>query len=436
MIIIISILNIITNFRRMKIQYLILTLFFALSINLLAQEKQNILVTGYWNPTGKMIAHFSNDTILNADGWQGENWEGLGFNVHSFFPEPGVYTGIFEVDYQNVLRDFNHLTDSLKPVAVISFGAGNGPWEIESGARNLNSWVSDGNLPYYPTPNPPDSTTAVNTVRSSTLPLEEIYNSVNNETTITARIDTTNNLGAYICEFTGFLDAWYHDNNQDESSFPCYKSGFIHVKSNLPLSSVTKAANITVRETANALLREYDNVYGNVYFSDTSLTAIGTQINFNGEENYTTTINNEDGRYTIPFIKPGNYQLVANFNNEYLFDSINVVINSTQQIDIVLGANKIPSLNEQALFQNYPNPFTDNTKIGFVIEENSHVSLKVYDISGKHVKTIADKEFESGYHYINWNGENTNGKKLSPGVYIFQFHNNGTNYYKQGILIK
>ena len=100
------------NFTRMKIHHSIITLFLFLSINVLAQEKPNILVTGFWNPTGQMIAHFSNDTSLNAEGWQGENWEGLGFNIHSFFPEPSVYTGICEVDYQNVHRDFYHLTDS------------------------------------------------------------------------------------------------------------------------------------------------------------------------------------------------------------------------------------------------------------------------------------------------------------------------------------
>ena len=53
-------------------------------------ELRNIMLTGYWNPTGQMIAQFSNDSYLNPDGWKGANWEGWGFNIYSFFPNLDV----------------------------------------------------------------------------------------------------------------------------------------------------------------------------------------------------------------------------------------------------------------------------------------------------------------------------------------------------------
>ncbi|GAG18751.1 unnamed protein product, partial [marine sediment metagenome] len=59
-------------------------------------ELRNIMLTGYWNPTGQMIAPFSNDTYLNPDGWKGANWEGLGYNIYSYFPTPYTYNGTFE----------------------------------------------------------------------------------------------------------------------------------------------------------------------------------------------------------------------------------------------------------------------------------------------------------------------------------------------------
>ena len=62
-------------------------------------ELRNIMLTGYWNPTGQMIAPFSNNTYLNPGGWKGANWEGLGYNIYSYFPKPGTYNGTFEVDY-------------------------------------------------------------------------------------------------------------------------------------------------------------------------------------------------------------------------------------------------------------------------------------------------------------------------------------------------
>jgi len=57
-------------------------------------EHNNILITGYWNPTGLMIAPFSNNTYLNPSGWKGSNWEDLGYNIYSFFPTPGTYNGM------------------------------------------------------------------------------------------------------------------------------------------------------------------------------------------------------------------------------------------------------------------------------------------------------------------------------------------------------
>ena len=43
------------------------------------------MVTGYWPPTNEMLRHFSQNTDLNPNGWQGENWRNLGFDVVSFF---------------------------------------------------------------------------------------------------------------------------------------------------------------------------------------------------------------------------------------------------------------------------------------------------------------------------------------------------------------
>ena len=50
------------------------------------RERPKVMVTGYWPPTNEMVRHFSQDADLNPSGWKGENWEGLGYDVVSFFP--------------------------------------------------------------------------------------------------------------------------------------------------------------------------------------------------------------------------------------------------------------------------------------------------------------------------------------------------------------
>ena len=88
------------------------------------------MVTGYWPPTNEMVRHFSQNPDLNPDGWQGENWEDLGYDVVSFFPEfdpancnnCGQGYGDLEVDYQDFSGDFWPIVEEVQPVGIIQVG--------------------------------------------------------------------------------------------------------------------------------------------------------------------------------------------------------------------------------------------------------------------------------------------------------------------------
>ncbi|KYK31062.1 MAG: hypothetical protein AYK22_02635 [Thermoplasmatales archaeon SG8-52-3] len=223
---------------------------------LIENDLPNIMLTGYWNPTGQMIAPFSTDPYLNPDGWEGENWEGRGYDIYSFFPTPGSYNGTFEVDYQNTWADFWDITSQIKPIAIISFGAGAGPWEIEYNARNLDSWVNDYNPPYQPSPCPPDDTVPTGHVRHSTLPVQKIEDAVNENISINAWVDWNGNPGAFLCEYMAYLGMWYQSIHKNDSSDPCQLSGFIHVVNSLPVEVAMEATKITIRVTIDGLYFE------------------------------------------------------------------------------------------------------------------------------------------------------------------------------------
>ena len=70
------------------------------------------------------------------------------------------------------------------------------------------------------------------------------------------------------------------------------------------------------------------------------------------------------------------------------------------------------------LIQNYPNPFNPETVIEYYLPESNFIKLNVYNIEGKKVKTLYHGYSQSGYHQINWNGNNDKGNSLSSGVYI------------------
>ena len=69
------------------------------------------------------------------------------------------------------------------------------------------------------------------------------------------------------------------------------------------------------------------------------------------------------------------------------------------------------------------NPFRSGAaKISFGIAKREKVELKVYDVAGRLVKTLANREFEAGSHSIFWDGSNNDGRQVSRGVYFYQLH--------------
>ena len=78
-----------------------------------------------------------------------------------------------------------------------------------------------------------------------------------------------------------------------------------------------------------------------------------------------------------------------------------------------------PDLNF-VLFQNYPNPFNPTTSIKFTIPEYSYVTLKVYNILGKEITTLLDKELSPGSFSIDWAAKDCNGQLLPSGIYLIR----------------
>jgi len=72
------------------------------------------------------------------------------------------------------------------------------------------------------------------------------------------------------------------------------------------------------------------------------------------------------------------------------------------------------SPSDFALYQNYPNPFNPSTTIEFDIPERINVKLIIYDILGREVETLIDKELEPGKYKLNFNATN-----LPSGVYFY-----------------
>jgi hypothetical protein len=79
------------------------------------------------------------------------------------------------------------------------------------------------------------------------------------------------------------------------------------------------------------------------------------------------------------------------------------------------------NLKTNNFVDNYPNPFYGQTTFEFSMENKANVTLTIYDISGKEITQLINKEFDSGKYEISWDGTNSKGEILNPGVYLYIF---------------
>ena len=71
-----------------------------------------------------------------------------------------------------------------------------------------------------------------------------------------------------------------------------------------------------------------------------------------------------------------------------------------------------------ALHANYPNPFNPSTTIGFDLPVAAVVTLTVYDILGREVVRLENRQMGAGYHQATWNGRANDGREVPTGIYF------------------
>lgn len=131
---------------------------------------------------------------------------------------------------------------------------------------------------------------------------------------------------------------------------------------------------------------------------------------------------------TNPFVLP---VLKNGYNYVYL--------NNKSYIDLPLvnATNEVTDNNENnspysfSLSQNYPNPFNPVTMINYSIPQKGLVTVKVFDVTGKLVKTLVNETMEAGSNSILFDASS-----LASGVYFYNIVSGGFTDTKKMILVK
>lgn len=176
-----------------------------------------------------------------------------------------------------------------------------------------------------------------------------------------------------------------------------------------------------------------------------------TEINNYGFEVQKLSIDNKDSTWiSIGFVEGSG---TSNSHKEYFFidefeSGLEIICYRLKQIDqdgkvsyskeislsLVSNSEMLPNVFN--LYQNYPNPFNPTTKIKFAIPQeslggSSNVVLKLFDILGREVAILINKNLDAGFYEIELNAEG-----LSSGMYFYQLIWNGKSLTKKLMLTK
>jgi flagellar hook assembly protein FlgD len=91
---------------------------------------------------------------------------------------------------------------------------------------------------------------------------------------------------------------------------------------------------------------------------------------------------------------------------------------------------------ETALAQNYPNPFNSQTTISFTVPRRSKVALRIYNVLGQLVRTLADEVREPGVSVLPWDGRDHKGVQVASGVYFYRLETEGAILARKLVLVK
>ena len=85
---------------------------------------------------------------------------------------------------------------------------------------------------------------------------------------------------------------------------------------------------------------------------------------------------------------------------------------------------------------NYPNPFNDRTNFRYRLQENSDVSIIIYNLKGSIVKNLVNEYQTKGPRIVSWNATTENSGPISAGVYLYQIKAGKNTVTKKTIYLK
>lgn len=130
----------------------------------------------------------------------------------------------------------------------------------------------------------------------------------------------------------------------------------------------------------------------------------------------------------------------AQIGSAILLDLENISINGALTNSSVVGSIQILP-EHTALLRNYPNPFNPETWIPFQLAEPAEVTIRIYDVTGRSVRTLHLGQKSAGVYIdqskaVHWDGRNETGEFVSSGIYFYAMQSGKFSAAKKLVILK
>jgi hypothetical protein len=100
------------------------------------------------------------------------------------------------------------------------------------------------------------------------------------------------------------------------------------------------------------------------------------------------------------------------------------------------SAGKVPVPIRPSLAACRPNPFRDRTQIAYSLPTAGNVSLRVYDVTGRTVRTLQNGFQKPGAYSVSWDSKDSRGRLVPHGVYFYRLDTPGFRDVKKAVVLR
>jgi hypothetical protein len=112
------------------------------------------------------------------------------------------------------------------------------------------------------------------------------------------------------------------------------------------------------------------------------------------------------------------------------------MVQQSSSIDLITDSEDQAPRYDYSLSQNYPNPFNPVTRIEYSLAERSEVTIDIYSVDGRKVRSLVNRVMEAGEYSASWKGTDDRGVEVASGIYFIRYTAGTHRFTRKAVLLR